>query len=295
MSPLKVQARLTASGMRPVSNVVDATNYAMLELGQPLHAFDMDRLTGPGIVVRYARDGERLVTLDDVERTLTSEDLLICDLERPVALAGVMGGATSEVSEETRDILLESAYFTRTGVLRTARRLDLHSEASHRFERGADPEGLERAAARCAQLITAWAGGRLLGGVARSGSAPDRSRVAMRPSRASMLLDYEVTAADAGDVFDRLGMAHRAPGRPHRGRDPRIPGRHRPGGGPHRGGRPDAGIRPHRLRGAECRSGGRRAGALRVPRARARRPCASGTAGGVAALVRVRGGPRAHR
>ncbi len=143
-SPLKVQARLTASGMRPVSNVVDATNYAMLELGQPLHAFDMDRLTGPGIVVRYARDGERLVTLDDVERTLTSEDLLICDLERPVALAGVMGGATSEVSEETRDILLESAYFTRTGVLRTARRLDLHSEASHRFERGADPEGLDR-------------------------------------------------------------------------------------------------------------------------------------------------------
>ena len=209
VSPLKVQARLTASGMRPVSNVVDATNYAMLELGQPLHAFDMDRLTGPGIVVRYARDGERLVTLDDVERTLTSEDLLICDLERPVALAGVMGGATSEVSEETRDILLESAYFTRTGVLRTARRLDLHSEASHRFERGADPEGLERAAARCAHLITAWAGGRLLGGVAQSGSAPDRSRVAMRPSRASMLLDYEVTAADAGDVFDRLGMAHR--------------------------------------------------------------------------------------
>jgi phenylalanyl-tRNA synthetase beta chain len=209
MSPLKVQARLTASGMRPVSNVVDATNYAMLELGQPLHAFDMDRLTGPGILVRYASDGEQLVTLDDVERTLTPEDLLICDLERPVALAGLMGGATSEVSEETRDILLESAYFTRTGVLRTARRLDLHSEASHRFERGADPEGLDRAATRCAQLITAWAGGRVLRGVARSGSTPDRSWVAMRPSRASMLLDYTVTASDAGTVFDRLGMAHR--------------------------------------------------------------------------------------
>ena len=221
VSPLKVQARLTASGMRPVSNVVDATNYTMLELGQPLHAFDMDRLTGPGIVVRYASDGERLVTLDDVERTLTSEDLLICDLERPVALAGVMGGATSEVSEETRDILLESAYFTRTGVLRTARRLDLHSEASHRFERGADPEGLDRAAARCAQLITSWAGGRVLRGVTRSGSAPDRSWVGMRPSRASMLLDYEVTAADAESVFDRLEMAHR----PHEDRvEVEVPG-----------------------------------------------------------------------
>ena len=96
---MRIQARLTASGMRPVSAVVDATNYAMLELGQPLHAFDMDRLAGPGIVVRHAADGERLVTLDDVERTLDAEDLLICDLERPVAIGGVMGGATSEVSE----------------------------------------------------------------------------------------------------------------------------------------------------------------------------------------------------
>ena len=115
---MRIQARLTASGMRSVSAVVDATNYAMLELGQPLHAFDMDRLAGPGIVVRHAADGERIVTLDDVERTLNAEDLLICDLERPVAIGGVMGGATSEVSEATSDVLLESAYFTRTGVLR---------------------------------------------------------------------------------------------------------------------------------------------------------------------------------
>ena len=211
-SPIKVQARLTASGMRPVSAVVDATNYAMLELGQPLHAFDMDRLAGPGIVVRYAAEGERLTTLDDVERTLTAEDLLICDLEKPVAVGGIMGGATSEVSHATTSILLESAYFTRTGVLRSARRLDLHSEASHRFERGSDPEGLDRCAARGAQLITAWAGGEVLRGVVRAGQEPVRRWVAMRPSRASMLLAYPVSEIDAQTVFDRLGMAHRLDG-----------------------------------------------------------------------------------
>ncbi|MGZ5327908.1 MAG: phenylalanine--tRNA ligase subunit beta [Actinomycetota bacterium] len=208
-SPLRVQARLSASGMRPVSNVVDATNYTMLELGQPLHGFDMDLLTGPGIVVRRAGEGERLTTLDDVERALSDEDLLICDLEKPVALAGVMGGASSEVSDETTDVLLESAYFTRTGVLRTARRLDLHSEASHRFERGSDPEGLERAATRCAKLIVDWAGGTVARGIAGDGEPPTRRWVSMRPARAAMLLDDDVTANDTRQVFDRLGMTHR--------------------------------------------------------------------------------------
>jgi phenylalanyl-tRNA synthetase beta chain len=208
-SPLRVQARLSASGMRPVSNVVDATNYTMLELGQPLHGFDMDLLAGPGIVVRRAGEGERLTTLDDVERELTDEDLLICDMEKPVALAGVMGGASSEVSDETTNVLLESAYFTRTGVLRTARRLDLHSEASHRFERGADPEGLERAATRCAKLIVDWAGGTVCRGVAGDGEPPGRRWVSMRPARATRLLDDVITERDATAVFDRLGMAHR--------------------------------------------------------------------------------------
>ena len=211
-SPLRVQARLTASGMRPVSNVVDATNYAMLELGQPLHAFDLDRLAGPGIVVRYATEGERLTTLDDMDRILTAEDLLICDVERPVAIAGVMGGNSSEVSERTTDILLESAYFTRTGVLRTARRLRLDTEASHRFERGTDPEGLERGAARCAALIVAWAGGGALRGVVRDGGPPPRRWVSMRPSRASRLLGYDVGATDATAVFESLGLAHRRDG-----------------------------------------------------------------------------------
>ena len=208
-TPLWAQARLTAVGMRPVAPIVDATNYAMWELGQPLHAFDMQRLAGPGIVVRRAEPGERLVTLDGVDRELAGEDLLICDLEKPVAIAGIMGGRTSEVSDDTTDVLLESAYFTRTGVIRTARRLDLHSEASHRFERGTDPEGVDRAARRCAALIAGWTGARVLTGAAQSGGPPERRDVSMRTSRATALLGYAVAPSDAAAVFDALRMTHR--------------------------------------------------------------------------------------
>jgi phenylalanyl-tRNA synthetase beta chain len=208
-TPLRAQARLTAAGMRPVAPIVDATNYAMLELGQPLHAFDMQRLAGPGIVVRRAEAGERLVTLDGVERELSEEDLLICDLEEPVAIAGIMGGRTSEVSGSTTDVLLESAYFTRTGVIRTARRLELHSEASHRFERGTDPEGVERAARRGAALIAQWTGARVLTGAARAGGPPERRWVSMRAPRATALLGYPVTSPDAAAVFETLRMTHR--------------------------------------------------------------------------------------
>src|SRR5439155_10755452 len=208
-SPLGVQARLTACGLRPIDAVVDATNYTMLETGQPLHAFDLRRLDGPGIVVRKASDGELLITLDDVERTLTPDDLLICDLEKPVALAGVMGGRTSEVSDETTDVLLESAYFTRSGILLTARRLDLHTEASHRFERGTDPEACPAAAARCAALLARWAGGQVMRGVAGDGRAPERTWVALRPARATALLGYPISAGSATSVFDALGMTSR--------------------------------------------------------------------------------------
>ena len=210
-TPLRVQARLTVSGMRPVSNVVDATNYTMIELGQPLHGFDLDRLAGPAIVVRRAGAGERLTTLDEVVRPLEAEDLLICDAEAPVAIAGVMGGATSEVSASTTNVLIESASFTREGILRTARRLDLHSEASHRFERGVDREGLERAASRCASLIARWAGGAVDRGIAEAGGVAPRSWVSVRPSRTSMLLSDEISADDARGVFARLGMAYRGP------------------------------------------------------------------------------------
>ncbi|MGI8616194.1 MAG: phenylalanine--tRNA ligase subunit beta [Actinomycetota bacterium] len=208
-TPLRAQARLTAAGMRTVAPIVDATNYAMLELGQPLHAFDMQRLAGPGIVVRRAEPGERLVTLDDVEREFTEEDLLICDLEGPVAIAGIMGGQTSEVTDAATDILLESASFTRTGIIRTARRLELHSEASHRFERGTDPEGVERAARRGAALIARWTGARVLTDAAQSGGPPERRWVSMRASRATALLGYPVIPSEAAVVFDAIRMTHR--------------------------------------------------------------------------------------
>jgi len=211
-APLRAQARLTACGVRPIDAVVDATNYTMLEVGQPLHAFDMQRLAGPGIVVRKAIDGERLTTLDDVERSLTNDDLLICDVDAPVAIAGVMGGETSEVSMETSDVLLESASFARGGILLTARRLDLHTEASHRFERGVDPEGCDDAATRCAGLIARWAGGTVLRGDAHDGEAPARRWVGLRPARASALLGYEVSPDSASEVFDSLGLATRADG-----------------------------------------------------------------------------------
>lgn len=211
-SPLFAQARLTACGMRPIDAVVDATNYTMLELGQPLHGFDLDKLAGSGIVVRYAIDGERMTTLDDVQRQLHVEDLLICDRDRPVAIAGVMGGRTAEVSKATADVLLESASFARGHILLTARRLDLHSEASYRFERGTDPEGLDRAAVRCASLLTTWAGGSVLSGVAAAGSTPVRRWVSMRPDRATVLLGYPVEPDAAAAVFASLGMTTRGAG-----------------------------------------------------------------------------------
>ena len=211
-TPLQVQARLTAAGMRPVSPIVDATNYAMLEVGQPLHAFDLHRLNGPGIVVRRALTGERLETLDGVERELTDEDLLICDLERPVALAGIMGGRSSEVTPETADVLLEAASFTRTGIIRTARRLELHSEASHRFERGTDPEGVDVGAGRCVALIARWTGARVLTGAASAGGPPPRRHVSMRATRASALLDYPVSPSEAAEVFERLRTEHTVDG-----------------------------------------------------------------------------------
>jgi phenylalanyl-tRNA synthetase beta chain len=201
-TPLRVQARLTAAGVRPISPAVDATNYVMLELGQPLHAFDLDRLEGPGIVVRWAKHGEPLTTLDGVDRTMRDDDLLICDVERPVAIAGVMGGATSEVSDDSADILLESAYFDARAVLRTSRRLQLLTDASTRFSRGTDPDGVPSAAARAAALMTRWSGGgTVLRGAIDVGAAPPRRTITARPSRTTALLGYDV---DAGAVVDAL-------------------------------------------------------------------------------------------
>jgi phenylalanyl-tRNA synthetase beta chain len=158
-SPAWLKTRLESSGVRSINNVVDVTNYVLLELGQPLHAFDCDLIEERKIVVRAAGAGEIIKTLDGIERKLTPEDLLICDGKRPVALAGVMGGANTEVSEGTKNILLESAYFDPSAVRKTSRKTGLKSESSYRFERGGDPNGVTRALDRAAALIVELSGG----------------------------------------------------------------------------------------------------------------------------------------
>ena len=168
-SPQWMQTRLTAVGLRPINNVVDVTNYVLFETGQPLHAFDFDKLAGGRIVVRTAAEGETLKTLDGQDRAVTPDTLCICDAQKPVALAGVMGGLDSEVTAATTNILLESARFDPISVRNTSRRLKLFSDAAHRFERGLDPTLAVSAGRRAAQLILETAGGTLLNGYAEAG------------------------------------------------------------------------------------------------------------------------------
>jgi phenylalanyl-tRNA synthetase beta chain len=213
-SPLRVQGRLRSCGVRPISNVVDATNLALLELGHPLHAFDLDQLAGSRIVVRRAREGEPMTTLDGKQRKLTADDLVIADGEKPVALAGVMGGATSEVSERTTRILLESAMFQPAGVRRTARRHALHTEASHRFERGMDEHAADKAARRCAELIVELAGGRVLDGSIDVYPKPrELPKVYVRPSRVSEILGVEVSDAEVDERLRALRLVPVGDGR----------------------------------------------------------------------------------
>ena len=163
-SPAWLQDRLRSVGLKPINNVVDVTNFVMLELGQPLHAFDFDRLEGRRIVVRTAAEGEPFVTLDGKERRLAADTLMICDAARPVAVGGVMGGLNSEIEAGTTRVLLESACFDPVSIRKTAKRLGLATDASHRFERGVDPHGTVRALHRAAALIAEVAGGRVISG-----------------------------------------------------------------------------------------------------------------------------------
>lgn len=206
-SPDWLRRRLEAIGLRSINNVVDVTNFVLWELGQPLHAFDLAKLEGGRIVVRRARPGETLVTLDNQPRELAREMLVIADAGRPVALAGVMGGADSEVTEETRDILLESAHFDRKSVRRTARALGLHTDASHRFERGADPEICAEAAGRAAMLIVEIAGGEVLAGAidVRAGEAPVR-RGRLELAKLNAFAGIEVAAGDVERWLAGLGF-----------------------------------------------------------------------------------------
>ena len=184
-SPTWMAQRLVKAGMRPISNVVDVTNYVLLERNQPLHAFDLAKLGGRGIVVRTAAAGETITTLDDVERELTVDDLLICDAQRvPQAVAGIMGGSTSEVSDATTEILLESAYFERMGIALTSKRLKLRSESSARFERGIDPDAVARNAERALELLVEVAGAQVAPDAVDVYPRPaERTRITVRASR----------------------------------------------------------------------------------------------------------------
>ncbi len=212
-SPAWLRARLRAVGLRPISNVVDVTNCVLWELGHPLHAFDCDRVTEGTIVVRRAGQGERFTTLDGQERTLDSSMLVIADPRRAVGLAGVMGGANTEVSDGTTRVLLESAWFNPGSIRRTSRALGLKTDAAYRFERGADIEALVVASARAAQLIAELAGGTIARGMVdaypRKRKGP---RVRLRMSRAKRVLGTAPTRAQAKRILTGLGLPVRERG-----------------------------------------------------------------------------------
>ena len=216
-SPDWVQMRLQAAGMRPVSNVVDAANFVMLELGKPTHTFNGAAVKGGTIIVRRALAGERLETLDHVERELTTDTLIIADEGGPIGIAGVMGGFDSEITNETTEIAIESAVFDAVSIRRTGRRYALRSEASLRFEKGQETRLARVGADRVAHLTLAWAGGALSKGrVDTAPTEPTEARVAFRPARVNKLLGSDVSVEEQRSLLRRVGVETEAgaPGTP---------------------------------------------------------------------------------
>jgi phenylalanyl-tRNA synthetase beta chain len=207
-SPGWMQQRLQAVGLRPINNVVDVTNFVMIERGQPLHAFDYDRLPTKQIVVRRAQGTRSIRTLDGTTRELASDDLLITTGEEPIAVAGVMGGADSEVSDSTVNVLLESAWFDPASVRRTRRRLDLSSEASFRFERHVDIGGVTAAIDRAAALIKQIAGGEVASGIVEAyPGRPAPAAIALRPRRVEEILGAEIGRSEITATLKSLGLS----------------------------------------------------------------------------------------
>jgi len=204
-SPLWLKGRLRHAGVRAISNVVDVTNYVMLALGSPLHAYDLDLLHG-GLVARRAREGEKVRTLDGVERTLSAEDLVIADGERAVGLAGIMGGEETEVSASTTNVLLEAANFEPIGILRSSERHALRTEGSNRWEKGVDPYVAGQAATYASQLIVELANGRWTGAEDVQAAMPKPAVIRLRPERASELIGLEVAAQEQAEILGRLGF-----------------------------------------------------------------------------------------
>jgi len=206
-SPSWMAARLTAAGMRPINSIVDISNYVMLELGQPNHTYDLSLVPDGRLGVRMGCDGEKLVTLDDVERSITPDDGVIVNAaDQPIGLAGVMGGASTEISESTTSVLLEAAVWDRMTVAKTSRRLGLRSEASTRYERGVDPYGIERALDRFAELAAEICGAKVAAGaVVAEGILKVAPPVTVRTDRVNMLLNTTLTTAQIKDLLDPIG------------------------------------------------------------------------------------------
>lgn len=206
-SPEWLKNRLEAAGLRSVNNIVDITNFVLLEMGQPLHAFDFDQIEGHEIVVRTAKEGEKFLSLDGKERSLTQDDLLICDRAKGVAIAGVMGGQNSEVSAETQNILIESAYFQPSSIRRTSKRLGLQTDASKRFERGSDPNATLLALDRATSLIQKIAGGSISQGTIDVKEHPflERSEKC-RLNRLNNLLGTHLSVTEVESILKRLGF-----------------------------------------------------------------------------------------
>jgi phenylalanyl-tRNA synthetase beta chain len=205
-SPYWLKARLVAAGMRPISNVVDITNYVMHALGSPLHAFDFDTLAGGQIGVRRATKAERLRTLDGQDRALEPEDLLITDGERPIAIAGIMGGEETEVSESTTSVLLEAANFEPVSIMRSSERLRLRSEASNRWEKGVDPEAALQASRFATELLVSLTGARWTGHADVRADPRPPATIAYRPARADEVTGLEIAEAEQRRRLDRLGF-----------------------------------------------------------------------------------------
>ncbi|EZP76417.1 phenylalanyl-tRNA ligase subunit beta [Parageobacillus genomosp. 1] len=207
-SPLWMQTRLMAAGIRPHNNVVDITNYILLEYGQPLHAFDYDRLGSKEIVVRRAKAGETIVTLDDTERTLTEDHLVITNGTEPVALAGVMGGANSEVRNETTTVFIESAYFTSPVIRKASKDHGLRSEASTRFEKGIDPARTKEALDRAAALMAKYAGGEIVGGIVEANTLQEREvTIIITLDRINRVLGTTITKDEVATILTNLQFA----------------------------------------------------------------------------------------
>lgn len=206
-SPQWLQKRLEACDLRPINNIVDATNYVLMELGHPLHAFDYDKLEGHKIIVREASEGEPFLGLDGKEYSLSKEDLMICDRDKPVAIAGILGGQHSEVSATTTTVLLESAYFDPKTVRKTSKRLGIQTEAARRFEKGADPQNISLALDRAAMLIQQIAGGDLCTGVIKEGEGiPAKRTIYCRLNRVNQLLGTQLGVSEVESIFHRLEM-----------------------------------------------------------------------------------------